>query len=303
MTTSCMGGWCVKRDRCAHYHAATEHQHPAERLCPPGQDGAGLQHLEQIDMTRPYISAEERRKHALAVLRDGISLAEVRDALGYAHNENAHRIMDALVYAGQAFPARAKVDPAGGGHAWTTRYFLTAEARDAFVAAKDAAIAERKRARKKVTNASAPYYEKRKAARKAARAERVQARAAEQAAARAQREALKLAEAEQRKAKARLAREAAEALKKREKAEAKKTTTRLKAETKAAGKIAKPRGTAVAAPSVATPKGPAHIVGELDLSRAKVTRAPTPPDRWAAKQAAPVISSNECRPWAEAVAA
>lgn len=34
---ACMGGWkCLRRERCAHYHA--EHRWmPAERLCSPGQ--------------------------------------------------------------------------------------------------------------------------------------------------------------------------------------------------------------------------------------------------------------------------
>lgn len=36
--TPCMGGFCALRDHCAHYHADSL-QHPAERLCIPGQDG------------------------------------------------------------------------------------------------------------------------------------------------------------------------------------------------------------------------------------------------------------------------
>lgn len=39
---SCMGGFCRKRDSCANYHAASEHQQPSERLCPPGRDGAEM---------------------------------------------------------------------------------------------------------------------------------------------------------------------------------------------------------------------------------------------------------------------
>lgn len=39
---SCMGGFmCSKRGHCAHYLAASPDQVPSERLCPPGQDGAG----------------------------------------------------------------------------------------------------------------------------------------------------------------------------------------------------------------------------------------------------------------------
>lgn len=38
-TTACMGGWCALRDRCQHFHA-DDRSEPAERLCPPTQDGA-----------------------------------------------------------------------------------------------------------------------------------------------------------------------------------------------------------------------------------------------------------------------
>ena len=41
MTPACMGGWCVRRGHCPHYHAADRRQ-PEERLCPPGMDGAVL---------------------------------------------------------------------------------------------------------------------------------------------------------------------------------------------------------------------------------------------------------------------
>lgn len=36
---ACMGGWCALRDRCPHFHA-DDRSEPAERLCPPRQDGA-----------------------------------------------------------------------------------------------------------------------------------------------------------------------------------------------------------------------------------------------------------------------
>ena len=29
----CMGGWCPRREQCAHYHS-TAQMYPAERLCP-----------------------------------------------------------------------------------------------------------------------------------------------------------------------------------------------------------------------------------------------------------------------------
>ena len=37
--TPCMGGWCILRDHCAHYHSGRRVQQPSERLCIPGRDG------------------------------------------------------------------------------------------------------------------------------------------------------------------------------------------------------------------------------------------------------------------------
>jgi hypothetical protein len=35
----CLGGWCKRRESCAHYHAPPLQDHePSERLCPPGED-------------------------------------------------------------------------------------------------------------------------------------------------------------------------------------------------------------------------------------------------------------------------
>lgn len=30
--TACLGGWCTRRDRCAHYHAV-DRRHPVDKLC------------------------------------------------------------------------------------------------------------------------------------------------------------------------------------------------------------------------------------------------------------------------------
>lgn len=35
---SCMGGFCLSRDNCANFHAATPLQLPAQRLCPRDQE-------------------------------------------------------------------------------------------------------------------------------------------------------------------------------------------------------------------------------------------------------------------------
>ncbi len=38
-TIPCMGGFCVLRDRCAHFHAGSTGRLPSERLCLPKRDG------------------------------------------------------------------------------------------------------------------------------------------------------------------------------------------------------------------------------------------------------------------------
>ena len=117
----------------------------------------------------------------------------------------------------------------------------------------------------------------------------------------AQQRAIAAAERELAKQRARLERETALARKQREKAEAKSQQKALKEETRRLGKLAKLKGTASPAPDKV--RGPAHLEGELDLSRAKITRLPAPPERFAPTFAASVVSSRDCRSWAEAVAA
>ena len=61
----CMGGWaCTKRGHCAHYHAASPHQIPEERLCLPGQDGVRDGYPVQIH--RPAGTWESPRFEGLA---------------------------------------------------------------------------------------------------------------------------------------------------------------------------------------------------------------------------------------------
>jgi hypothetical protein len=45
---ACMGGWCLKREACADYHA-TDRAVIEDRLCPPGQDDPSTD--GQIDAT------------------------------------------------------------------------------------------------------------------------------------------------------------------------------------------------------------------------------------------------------------
>lgn len=310
---SCMGGWCTRRDSCAHYHAASEGQTPAERLCPPGHDGAGLQHFtDEHDMTRPYLSAEERRRQALSFLTtEGVPLNQLRDAMGYRSAENAAKIMAQLIFAGMAFSCRSRVNP--NSHGWDTVYFSTEESRDAYVAARRAQMLEKARQRKRDTAYRLPYYLKRNEQRKIARAEKAklreerkareaQEKAEQKARMKAEAKALRAAEAELRKQRQRLDREAKAAEKQREKAQAKSQAARLRAQTRAASQLAKVRGTSTPAP--VKPSGPAHLAGPAIVpADVKVTRYPTPPDRFAVLKAPSVVSSRECRAWAEAAAA
>lgn len=295
MTTACMGGWCARRDHCANYHAASVDQQPAERLCPPGQDGAGLQEIEDMTVTKTTI---ERVRAALA---DGMSIAEISQIVG-VHPTNARGALHALVQEGAVHTCR---DQGAGNKQHVLRAFLTGEARDKFVEAKRATKIPVKQRHRQA------YQAKQKAIRAQLAAERVKKQQEENAAkeaakraeaqAAAQRRALAAAEAEQRKQRARLEREAKAAEKARAKAEAKKTQTRLKAETKAAGAMPKLKA-ATPAPVSIKVRGPAFVAGEPDMSRARITIAPTPRDRFAPDVVPSVVNSREARAWVGAVA-
>ena len=94
--------------------------------------------------------------------------------------------------------------------------------------------------------------------------------------------------------------DAKEAKQQRDKAEKRKTQTRLKKETKAAGSLVFKTGTDIARPKkvpwsempVQNPNGVEPTKYESQLQ-----------DRFAVKVAPSVVSSRECRPWAQAVAA
>jgi hypothetical protein len=62
MISSCMGGWCSRRDRCALYEAPGR---PSERLCAKGQDGSALDPAaEERERIAKLLDAEhEKRKH------------------------------------------------------------------------------------------------------------------------------------------------------------------------------------------------------------------------------------------------
>lgn len=55
----CMGGWCGRRDHCPH-HQSPDRREPAERLCPPGLDGAVLALAEIRPM--PWLPSEREHR-------------------------------------------------------------------------------------------------------------------------------------------------------------------------------------------------------------------------------------------------
>lgn len=262
-------------------------------------------------MTRQRLSTAARVDQVAAILApDGVTTAQIAGAIGISTESRISAVLKEAVAAGRAFRTTARVSKTMSQP--EAVYFPTAESRDAFAAA----YLVNKRERRKAADRERAFTRRGRdrtaeiAKRAAKRAEARELREANAIAKAIQKRAqqveldqraIRLGEAEQRKERKRLDREAAAAAKAREKAEAVKTKKRLQAETREAGILAKVRGTATLA--VAKPKGPAHIVGELDLSRAKVTVAPRPPERFAANDVPSVVSSAQCRKWAEAVAA
>lgn len=200
-------------------------------------------------MTRQYKSPADHGKAALALLSElPTTLDALRQAMGFASEENASRIMSMLLFAGQAFSCRGKLDAASSHR---TLFFSTAASRDAHKAADLAS----KRARK---NASAWQVRRREQQREAAALKR---------------EAKKVAKEAEKAAKI-----AASKAKRDQAARERKAATKVSVTVTL-------KGTLVA--KVERKVGPAGLPGELDTSRARITKAPPPVDRFAVE--APVI--------------
>lgn len=247
-----------------------------------------------------YLTGARVEQVAALLGLEGITTAAIAASIGVTVGARMSQILGAAVESGRAFCAVARVSD--GMKTPERVYFSTAEARDAFMVRYLADKLERRRAswRDKQFSRRGRDRSAEVAARSAKRAATHAARMQAMAERAAQRKAVLAAEREIEKAKQRQIKEAEAAEKAREKTEAKSLQKRLKAETRAAGKVAAPRGTASPAPKVV--RGPAHIAGDLDLSHARVTPCPSPKNRYAIDSAPSVISANECRPWAKAVA-
>lgn len=296
---SCMGGWCQRRDSCGHFSAATEAQEPIERLCPRGADGASQK--ESADMTRIRFSTQARIEQIAAVLLpSGVTTAQIGAALQLSAAAWLSKVLTAAVNSGHAFRCTARVSESMKSP--ENVYFPTAESRDAFMAAYQVGqMAKRKaywreRAFKRQGRDRTAEIAKRSAQRK----ERREQEEANAVAAALNRRSLSVAEAEQRKERARLDREAKAAKKSRAKAEAKKTQQRLKAQTRAAGALVFKSGTE-------SPKPKKLAFSEMPALNPNNVQPKVIPcqlrDRFATTEAPSVVSSRECRRWAEVAAA
>jgi hypothetical protein len=256
-------------------------------------------------MHRYALGAEARANIVTICKAGGRPIADLAALLG-AHVNNVRSVVARMSCDGDLFTCRVCAEGRQTHEVWV---FSDMSARDAFHAQCERRSAQLQR------RCQAEYRERNKAL----HAERARRARAQAAAARAEQKAQELAakleqaiaqkhaadirraERELARQKARQQREHAAAEKDRQRKAAKAAQLRLKAETKAAGMLGKPKGTASPAP--AKVRGPAFVAGELDLSRARITKAPTPRGRYEVDAAPSVISSRECRAWAEAAAA
>ena len=257
-------------------------------------------------MTREnYMLIADRIEQIKPLLKpEGITRSAIAKAIGVSARSAMNRIMGLTVESGAAFETFARVSKTMKTPEMI--YFPTAADRDAFREAYERDKGARDKARQ--AKRSRESYERstrgrlaneRKEARLAARAER-EAKAAKEAAEAAQRRAIAAAGREQAKMQARLEREAKDAATQRTKTETTKTQKRLKVETAKAGRLVFKRGTDVAKPKKPTfaelpATNPNGVVPTVIQHHRR--------GRFEPDLAPSIISSRECRPWAEAVAA
>lgn len=274
--------------------------------------GTGTVHASRVP-SRKKLGAEARARIVASVQVQGLPVRRIAEVIG-AHATNVRSVVARLCADGLVFTCRVCASGKGRHEVWV---FGDMAQRDAFHAECKARSAEnQRRIRREYLQRNRELHNER--ARMArARASLVKADLRQrEAAARAERAkaalqeierqraavAVRRAEREIAKQRERLAREARAAERARAQAEAKKTRERLKAETRAASQMAKASNTARPAPVRIGPAlradGPIIIPEGLVIQR-----APTPPDRWAVSNPAPVCNSRDCRAWAKAVTA
>lgn len=251
-----------------------------------------------------YLSPEKRERIVSMLTDDGMPVRRIALAVDCCAT-NARTTISRLAKDGLIFTTRASTAEAPRSEVWA---FPTAHARDVFRADRNAASAERVRLYQSAQSAARKAQRHAEGRSRSARSLAAEQRETRKTEERANEKALRAAEAELAKLHARHEREAKAAEKQRLKAEAKTQREKLRTQTKALGMLPKPKGTAT--PPAPKPRGPAFLQGPADESRAKVTKLPPPPERFA--PTAPVGGFSSLPPgvytmpaskWAEAVAA
>ncbi len=111
--TACLGGWCTRRDKCAHYHA--DSAEIAERLCQPGEANAFSPIKEVKVMMKNQdasaAAAKARLESSLEAVEQAIdcggqTLPQLMARVGRCSESSMVRWLAMLQEQGRAFPAR-----------------------------------------------------------------------------------------------------------------------------------------------------------------------------------------------------
>jgi hypothetical protein len=226
------------------------------------------------------ITQHTRRRVSDAITPKGTTQRELSLSSG-VHISNVRMIVRLLDTEGKVFTMRAGTGEGSKHEVWV---FPTAQAREEFEDKWLDEVARRQKAR----------LDAKAARRKSERESEGRSRIA--------------IAAERREARKRVERERAEESARLEKLKLESKQAKLRAETKAAGAMPKPRGTANPKPA---PRGPAYVQGVPDNSNAKVTKLDgCPASRWDTTGAAKLFSQGRygeypmpVSRWAEAAAA
>jgi len=119
--TACLGGWCTRRDKCAHYHA--DSAEIAERLCQPGEANA-FSPIKEVNPMKPHeaataavLSRVQADLDAVEAALDdkGQTLPQMLARVGKGCESTMNRWLTLLREEGRAFPARVPKKMLGVG--------------------------------------------------------------------------------------------------------------------------------------------------------------------------------------------
>lgn len=138
--TACMGGWCIRREKCTHYHAGSAEI--AERLCQPGEANA-FSPIKEVKMKklsrglverneRQKILADRRKADVLAMIDDtGRTVEQMSEQTGGALRRCMNQCLESLCEEGKIFRTRVSKKYLGIGIAGSNfLYFATQAAAD-----------------------------------------------------------------------------------------------------------------------------------------------------------------------------